>query len=580
MDRSSDIILTIEWACNLKCPHCWHDGFRADLTPLSFEDYKKILLDNLQTNKYRRIILSGGEVTLKRNLTEYVQFAKDLRNIEHIRIQTNGMKLSNLDFCKSLLAAGVDEYYVSLYGHTAELHNQHTLGENSFDQTWAGLKNLSTLKATIAVGIVMTELNYPHLPEIFKMASSVNPCEVYVWNYVCMDETKKANLIASNLKIRPYLLKALEGITETPAQVFIMFYPECLLDRFKDFWEETKTDHTIDPLFYEKLDAAEIYTCPFKEFCPSEKCYGISLPQQKKYGLRGYSPFALKYLTQDLTTHPEKQQIKKYLSHKALFNLQDPFLPLFENLLLRSRNITVVPALKIAGDQFFPSQYHLLYNGSNCAPNIESIFQFVKLANICPEIQINSRHLKSIFDRGLKTADIKRVSTAIDLREDLNASRLKIHFRVDNLSKVSKPVATMHNGRAGTLPEPSEYMIGIDLFFNNTARLRLYYAYSEGQLKDAAFRSRLKKYFHNKVTELLALSNSLMVGFKENALAASFTFGMKDTNAFLERIKNPALAVVREKLQRENGGTKEIGHITLLEPELVQGKIEHLNVYC
>jgi len=311
MERRRDVCFCIETTCNFKCPHCWHDSFRSRMEPISFSEYKRILLEDVKIQKYDRVVLSGAEATLNKDIIKFIRFAKEIEHIKNIRIQTNGSKLSDLNYCKSLLEAGVDEFYVSIYGHTTELQDKHTLVENSFIKTVKGLNNLSLLKANIIIGTIMTELNYKHLPEILLKASSFNPSGIFIWNYVCMDEEKRGYLIASNIKVRPYLLKALDGIKDLNLNTYIMFYPECLLGDFKELLDNAvHEDLIIDPLFDYTLEEVEIYTCPYKKICPSTKCYGIAEFRQRKYGVEGYKPFFKEYLNHSIVAYREKQKRK------------------------------------------------------------------------------------------------------------------------------------------------------------------------------------------------------------------------------------------------------------------------------
>jgi len=338
MERHKDVTFFIETVCNFRCPFCWHDAFRSNIKPVTFGEYKRVLLEDVHTKEYNRVLLSGAEVTLNRDLIKFVEFAKKLEHIKHIRIQTNGSKLSDLDYCKSLIKAGVDEFYVSLYGHNAQLQDELTLVKNSFSKAMAALKNLSTLKATIIVGTVITELNYKYLPEILMIAYSFNPSELYIWNYVCMEE-KKEYLIASNIKVRPYLLKALKNVEKMKEDIYIMFYPECLLGDFKGLLDNiAQAKIECDPLFYDMLEKVEIYTCPFRKICPSVECHGIAEFQQRKYGLKGYAPFFKKYLIQEFAAHPEKRHIDKYSFYKDLLKLKGSLLPQKNNEIVQAEN--------------------------------------------------------------------------------------------------------------------------------------------------------------------------------------------------------------------------------------------------
>ena len=69
--------------------------------------------------------ITGAEITLRRDLPELARLARG-NGFEHVRIQTHGMRLADLAYCRELIDAGVDEFFVSVAASDADSHDAIT----------------------------------------------------------------------------------------------------------------------------------------------------------------------------------------------------------------------------------------------------------------------------------------------------------------------------------------------------------------------------------------------------------------------------------------------------------------------
>jgi len=100
--------------CNYACRYCMpEDGVdhveRADV--LSFEEIAA-LVRVFVTLGVRRVRLTGGEPTVRRDLVRLVRMLREIAGLQEIALSTNGHRLSEL--AAPLRAAGVDRLNVSL----------------------------------------------------------------------------------------------------------------------------------------------------------------------------------------------------------------------------------------------------------------------------------------------------------------------------------------------------------------------------------------------------------------------------------------------------------------------------------
>ncbi len=97
MEIMPNYVIFLTNRCNLKCPHCfWENGVRDQ--SLSKKDLKRIL-KNLPNGRSFNILLTGGEITLEKDLLIYgLEELKKIRKrkgVINLEVQTNGSWLKD-----------------------------------------------------------------------------------------------------------------------------------------------------------------------------------------------------------------------------------------------------------------------------------------------------------------------------------------------------------------------------------------------------------------------------------------------------------------------------------------------------
>src|SRR5262249_41917060 len=77
--------LTMHFKCNLKCEHCMIEGTMDWLKPESMEQFDAILAQNAQQGRWKGLVMTGSEVTLRRDLPDLARAAR-ASGFEHVRI--------------------------------------------------------------------------------------------------------------------------------------------------------------------------------------------------------------------------------------------------------------------------------------------------------------------------------------------------------------------------------------------------------------------------------------------------------------------------------------------------------------
>lgn len=139
--------IAVDYACNLSCTHCSAlPMLRSDETPLSIEEYRKIA-DDLRREGVVLFHFTGGEPLLRLDLEEIIRaFGPDRCCIS---IQSNGFPATPQRL-KSLRAAGVDFFCVSLDSAIEEEHDQFRGREGSYK------KVIEVLRLAKGMGFITT----------------------------------------------------------------------------------------------------------------------------------------------------------------------------------------------------------------------------------------------------------------------------------------------------------------------------------------------------------------------------------------------------------------------------------------
>ncbi|HOA12919.1 MAG TPA: radical SAM protein [Myxococcota bacterium] len=145
-DVGQRVHICIGAICNNNCIFCMEDDRQARRDAV--EAWSKAdVLDVIAANADRNeILFTSGEPTTNRDLPEYIAAAARA-GYRVIGVISNGRLFSYAPYAVSLLKAGLNNIIVSIHGPDAKTHDALTRTKGSFEQTLAGLRNLSTLKA-------------------------------------------------------------------------------------------------------------------------------------------------------------------------------------------------------------------------------------------------------------------------------------------------------------------------------------------------------------------------------------------------------------------------------------------------
>ena len=277
--------LTMHFKCNLKCEHCMIEGTMDWLKPESMEQFESILAQNAQQGRWKGLIMTGSEVTLRRDLPELARAAR-ASGFDHVRIQTHGMRLADQAYCRELVEAGIDEYFVSVTAASAASHDAITGVPGAFERTLRGLENLEAFPGVVSLtNTVVTERSYRQLPEVVDLLRPLRHLEqMDFWNYWPMRETDDKELVASHLEVLPYLRETIRRARAYGRTVEVKNFPECLLGEDADALNNDQPKLVIDPAFWPEFMRNGFHQCVHRSYCGAKRCLGLNTAYIRKYG--------------------------------------------------------------------------------------------------------------------------------------------------------------------------------------------------------------------------------------------------------------------------------------------------------
>ena len=277
--------VTVHFACNLKCQHCMIEGTMDWLQPESPASLEQVLELNRRERRWKGLTLTGSEVTLHRGLPDMARRARD-SGFEHVRIQTHGMRLADADYCRLLVDAGVDEYFVSVTAADAATHDAITQVPGSFDRTIAGLHQLDRFAGvSLLTNTVITTLSHAQLPAVVRrLAGLRHLVQMEFWNYWPMKATDDKGLIAPHLEVLPHLRQAITEARALGRSVEVKNFPECLLGDDGDALDNSQPKLVIDPAFWPEFMRNGFHQCVHRAHCGARRCLGLNTAYVHRHG--------------------------------------------------------------------------------------------------------------------------------------------------------------------------------------------------------------------------------------------------------------------------------------------------------
>jgi radical SAM protein with 4Fe4S-binding SPASM domain len=143
--------MDVTYRCNERCVHCYLD--HEDHGEMTTVEIKGVL-DQLAEAGVFFLTFSGGEVFLRRDFFEILEYARGLQF--NVKIKTNAVMIREAE-AQRIRALGVDTIQISIYSYRPEVHDAITKLPGSFERSIKAIRFMRDqgLKVTIA-NVLMT----------------------------------------------------------------------------------------------------------------------------------------------------------------------------------------------------------------------------------------------------------------------------------------------------------------------------------------------------------------------------------------------------------------------------------------
>jgi len=145
--------IDVTYRCNERCVHCYLD--HDDKGEMSTAEIKDIL-DQLVDAGVFFLTFSGGEVFMRRDFLEIVEYARRLTF--NVKIKTNGVMIREAE-AKRLRELGAEQVQLSVYSHRPEVHDAITKLPGSFKRTINSIRFLKSQGLKVTMSNVLMTVN-------------------------------------------------------------------------------------------------------------------------------------------------------------------------------------------------------------------------------------------------------------------------------------------------------------------------------------------------------------------------------------------------------------------------------------
>ena len=197
------------------------------------------------------------------------------------------MRLANPDYCRELIDAGIDEYFVSLTAATAERHDLITEVPGSFEKTLQAMRNLDEFPGVkLMTNTVVTGLSYQQVPDVVELLRPLKHLvEMDFWCYWPMEEDDgQPELLVSHFDAWPYLRTALQQATKYGRHVEVKNFPHCLMGEFAGALNNDQPELRIDERFWTEFERNGFHQCAYRDVCGSKQCLGLNTAYSNHFG--------------------------------------------------------------------------------------------------------------------------------------------------------------------------------------------------------------------------------------------------------------------------------------------------------
>lgn len=239
--------ITVNSLCNNKCIFCYNppELLKNDIHP-SLKSIYKTLYHSKKNGAWICVII-GGEPTLRKDIGKIASFARKI-GYTCVKLCTNGRKLSDRKFLRSLIDDGFNMFDISIHSHIPEVHDKLVGISKAFSATMKACENVISMGFELGTNQVINNLNYRSFAGFMDFAYNqlgINYYNIIYGHYSgCMYEHKDVLKVKVSSVIS-YIKEGMEVLVKSKMPSFariLVNFPPCLLTEYLNIladWEKT-----------------------------------------------------------------------------------------------------------------------------------------------------------------------------------------------------------------------------------------------------------------------------------------------------------------------------------------------------
>jgi radical SAM protein with 4Fe4S-binding SPASM domain len=186
--------LALTFKCTNNCIHCYAGG-PHETAELNTSQWKEVI-DRLSQIGIFILTFTGGEPTLREDLPELLQYAQKKGMVTGLI--TNGRKLKDKEYVKTLEKAGLDFVQVTLESHKPKIHDLMTAAKGSWKETVAGIKNAAQSQIYVTTNTTLSKYN---ASEFLRTIDYIKELNVAAFGCNSLIYSGKANAISQEFAL-------------------------------------------------------------------------------------------------------------------------------------------------------------------------------------------------------------------------------------------------------------------------------------------------------------------------------------------------------------------------------------------
>lgn len=249
-------VLQVGFSCNARCKFCYYKeslrkGTVRDYTTL---EIKKKLLEGRKLSK-NMVDISGGEPTIRTDIFQIIRYARNI-GYKKVCLITNGIRMSNPEFCDKLMEAGMNEILLSIHSPIEKDHDWLTCIKGSYKKIITALEYLSNKKGiSIKINSTISGFNYATIDKLFELLKPYNPDAINILilnpsNETLHDSDKNIELIDYNI-VGKKVSDSINKYKQNFKVINVRWIPFCLMkgheERIRTMWQKMYEDEEWDP---------------------------------------------------------------------------------------------------------------------------------------------------------------------------------------------------------------------------------------------------------------------------------------------------------------------------------------------